>query len=35
MKEESELLSEMETKGEIRILGAMYDVATGQVSLLD
>jgi carbonic anhydrase len=28
----SEVLSEMEAQGEIQILGAMYDVATGEVS---
>lgn len=28
----SEVLAEMETKGEIKLIGAMYDVATGKVS---
>ena len=35
IKEESEILSEMESDGDIRIVGAMYDVATGKVALLD
>ncbi len=35
IKEESEILSEMESTGEIQIRGAMYDVATGNVTLLD
>lgn len=35
IKRESDILSEMETKGEIQIRGGMYDVASGQVSLLD
>ena len=28
----SEVLAEMEAKGEIKLIGAMYDVATGEVS---
>ena len=28
----SEVLAEMEVKGEIKLIGAMYDVATGTVS---
>jgi len=28
----SEVLAEMEAKGEIKLIGAMYDVATGKVS---
>ncbi len=35
IKEESEILSEMESNGEIQIRGAMYDVASGKVKLLD
>ena len=35
IREESEILSNMETGGEIAIRGAMYDVATGKVSMLD
>lgn len=35
LREESEILSEMESGGEIWIRGAMYDVASGRVSLLD
>lgn len=35
IKAESEILSEMELSGEIQIHGAMYDVATGKVTLLD
>lgn len=35
LREESDILSEMENKGEIQIRGGMYDVASGKVSLLD
>jgi carbonic anhydrase len=35
IKEESEILSKMESAEDIRICGAMYDVATGMVTLLD
>jgi carbonic anhydrase len=35
IRAESEILSQMESRGEIQIRGAMYDVATGKVSLLD
>ena len=35
IKAESRILSEMESSGVIQIHGAMYDVATGKVSLLD
>ena len=35
IKRESDILSEMEKKGEIQIRGGMYDVASGKVSLLD
>jgi len=35
IKEESGILSEMESKGDIQIHGAMYDVATGNVTMLD
>ena len=35
IKAESEILSELESRGEIQILGAMYDVTTGKVTLLD
>jgi carbonic anhydrase len=35
IKEESQILSEMEASGKIQIRGAMYDVATGKVTLLD
>jgi carbonic anhydrase len=34
IREESEILARMESTGEIRIKGAMYDVATGKVSLI-
>ena len=33
--EESEILAEMVARGEIQIRGAMYNVATGKVALLD
>ena len=32
IRDGSEVLAEMETKGEIKLIGAMYDVATGKVS---
>jgi len=35
IREESPILSEMERKGEIMIRGAMYDLASGEVTLLD
>ena len=35
IRRESEILAKMEADGEIQIRGAMYDVATGKVSLLD
>lgn len=35
IREESPILSEMERKGEIMIRGAMYDLATGKVILLN
>lgn len=35
IRHESEILSEMESKGEILIEGAIYDVKTGKVSLVD
>ena len=35
IKAESEILSEMESSGAIQIRGAMYDVASGKVALLD
>jgi carbonic anhydrase len=35
IREESEILAELEAEGAIRIVGAMYDVSSGQVSLLD
>lgn len=35
IKRESDILSEMEKKGEIQIRGGMYDVTSGKVSLLD
>jgi carbonic anhydrase len=35
IREESEILANMEATGEIQIRGAMYDVATGKVTLLD
>jgi carbonic anhydrase len=35
IREESRILAEMESNGEILIKGAMYDVSTGKVSLLD
>ena len=35
IREESKILAEMESKGEILIKGAMYDVSSGKVSLLD
>jgi len=35
IREESEILADMESRGQIRIQGAMYDVATGKVSLVE
>lgn len=35
IREESEILADMESLGQIRLQGAMYDVATGSVSLVD
>lgn len=35
IREESQILSEMESNGEIQIQGAMYDVGIGKVTLLD
>ena len=35
IRNESSLLASMEAEGEIRISGAMYDVATGRVRFLD
>jgi carbonic anhydrase len=35
IRERSPILKELEDKGEIKIIGAMYDVATGQVSWYD
>lgn len=35
VRERSPILKEMEEKGEIRILGAVYDMDTGKVSFLD
>jgi carbonic anhydrase len=35
IKDESQILSEMESSGQIQIRGAMYDVGTGKVMLLD
>jgi carbonic anhydrase len=35
IREESKILAEMESNGEILIRGAMYDVSSGRVSLLD
>jgi len=35
IREESEILAEMESKEEIWIRGGMYDVATGKVTLVD
>jgi carbonic anhydrase len=32
MREESEILRQMEANGDIIIAGAVYDVATGEVS---
>jgi len=34
IRAKSEILKEMESKGEIKIVGALYDVATGKVSWL-
>ncbi|MEM1294909.1 MAG: carbonic anhydrase family protein [Verrucomicrobiota bacterium] len=35
IREQSEVLSEMEKAGEIKIVGGIYDLATGKVTLLD
>lgn len=35
LREDSPLLNEMAENGEIKLVGAMYDVASGEVSLLD
>ncbi len=35
IRKQSNILAEMEKKGEILIVGAMYDVATGKVELLE
>ncbi len=35
LRQDSPLLKEMEDNGDIKVVGAMYDVATGKVSLLD
>lgn len=35
IKNESEVLAEMEAKGEIKIIGAMYDVSDGKVTFFD
>jgi carbonic anhydrase len=35
IREESGILSEMESDGKIQVHGAMYDVSTGKVTLLD
>ena len=35
IREQSEVLNALEAEGQIRMVGAMYDVASGQVSLLD
>jgi len=35
IRQKSEVLSELEKEGKIKIVGAIYDLATGQVSLLD
>lgn len=35
IKNESEVLAEMEAKGEIKIIGAMYDVSDGKVTFLN
>jgi carbonic anhydrase len=35
IREESEILARMESDGQIEIRGAMYDVATGEVSILE
>jgi carbonic anhydrase len=34
IRDKSEVLAEMESKGEVMIVGAMYDVATGEVRFL-
>ena len=35
LRERSPILREMEAEGAIRLVGAMYDIATGEVSLVD
>ena len=35
IRERSEVLSEMEKKGEIKIMGAMYDISTGAVTFYE
>lgn len=35
LRKDSPVLKEMEDNGEIKVVGAMYDVASGKVSLLD
>lgn len=35
IREESKILADMESQGQIRLQGAMYDVATGSVSLVE
>ena len=35
VKEKSEVLTELAEKGEIKIVGAMYDVTTGKVAVID
>ena len=35
IREESQILSDLEAKGQIKIVGAMYDVASGKVTFLD
>ena len=35
IRERSEVLSEMEKKGEIQIMGAMYDISTGAVTFYE
>jgi carbonic anhydrase len=35
IRKESEILAQMEANGQIKIRGAMYDVATGEVSILE
>ena len=35
IRERSEVLSDMEQKGEIKIMGAMYDISTGAVTFYE